>query len=402
VKGGAVWLRFYMSTPFFRSMSGRKRKPKIAIRVYRRAEPGFVFGQDYAEYFDGAAPRAKDCIFEGALPAINNRKFEFTDIDVEPGQVWTYWVSTDGMDAPVGPAAVKVRDPEVWWTAGELRRRLAALAKAHPKQVTIRTCGRTVRGRPLQGAVVGTGKRTVALVGAIHAGESGPELVVPALERLAAEDAELLHGARVAALPSVNPDERERLATGVPWYIRRNANGVDLNRNFDADWGHLDTGYGLLTDDPDSQTYRGRAPASEPETRAVAAFVRQTKPRAIFSYHHLASIAGCSMLAPKSAAGDKAFDGAARRLVTAYTQGFLGDRRRRAKPSYWCTPGSFPQWAYDQGRIPCFDVEGSRKRPAEKAAATDGTTPEMLREYQERHYRGIRAVLEALAGRRRG
>jgi len=397
VEDDGVRLRCYMSTPFFQKQSGLKRRKPVKVRVFRRAAAGFVFGEDYAEYFDGAMPRAEDRIFEGVLPAINERKFEFVDPDVRPGQVLMYWVSTDRGDVPIGPAAVRVRDREVWWPFEKIVSRMEALAGAHPETVAIRTFGRTVRRRPLRGVLAGRGRRTLALVGALHAGESGPELMLPALERLVCEDAQLLRRVRVAALPVVNADERERLATGVPWYIRRNANGVDLNRNFDADWGQLSTAYGLLTDDPDSETYCGPAASSEPETRAVVAFVRKTAPRAIFSYHWLASIAGCGLLAPKSAAEDRAFDRVSGKLVGAYRRGFCGERGQRSHPNYWCTPGSFPEWAYRNGRIPCFDVEGSRKAPAEQAAATDGTTPEMIREYGQRHYRAIRAVLEVLA-----
>jgi hypothetical protein len=395
VEDGAVRLRFYLATPLF--LLPPKEREGIVIRIFRRAEPDFVFGEDYDEYFDGAAPQAADRIFEGALEAINNRKFEFVDKKVEAGQTYIYWISSNRGDAPTGPVAVKVRHPEVWWTEATLRVRLEALAKKHPKLVTLKDYGRTVGGRAIPGVVVGRGAKAVGLVGTVHAGESGPELIVPVLERLLAEDVELLDKVRIAALPSVNLDERERLARGVPWYIRTNANGVDLNRNFDAGWEYEDRMYGLLTTDPDSLTYRGRSSASEPETKAVVAFIRSVKPDVVFSYHWLGSIAGCGLLAPKSASGDQAFRQAVQPLATAFTQGFLKDRRRAGRVGYVCTPGSFSEWAYKKHGIPCFDVEGSRKRPIEEAGATDQATPEMLREYQERHYRGIRAVVQELA-----
>jgi hypothetical protein len=394
---GTVRLRSYLSTPLFIEHSKEKRR--IVVCIYRRAAPSFEFGGDYAEYFDGATPGAGDRIFQDLLPLINDRKVEFVDRDVKVGQTYAYWISTNGKDAPVGPAPVKVRDPRVWWTADELDRRLAALAAAHPERVTLKTYGRTVRGRLIRGTVAGDGKRTVALVGVIHAGESGPELIIPAIERLLAADADLLGEVRIAALPCVNRDERERLARGVPWYIRKNANGVDLNRNFDANWKEVNRMYGLLTDDPDSETYRGPSAASEPETKATVAFLRAVKPDAVFSYHWLASIAGCDFLAPKAAAKDATFAGAARPVVTAYTQGFLTDRRRRAGPGFVCTSGSLPQWVYEKMGSPCFDVEGTRKRRAEHAAATDRTTWKMLAEYQERHDRGLRSVLHGIASR---
>jgi hypothetical protein len=391
---GVVRLRFYLSTPLFVEISNKPQD--VVIRVYRRTAPEFVFGEDYAEYFDGAAPRAEDRIFEGTLAAINRRKFEFEDHAVEVGQTYMYWVSTDRGDWPVGPVAVKVRNPEVWWTAARLDARLDGLAKEHPRRVAITAYGRTVCGRALRGLVAGRGAKTLALVGAVHAGESGPELIVPAIERLLREDAGLLEKVRVAALPSVNLDVRERLANGVPWYIRKNANDVDLNRNFDVNWEQTDAMYGLLSGDPDARTYHGAAPTSEPETRAVVDFVQAVKPAAIFSYHWLGSISGDGCMAATSAKTDETFCSSATRLLSTYSQAFLQDPASQKTPFYGCTPGSFPEWAYSKG-IPCFDVEGDRKRTIEQAGAHDLVTVEMLREYQDRHYRAIRAVLELLA-----
>ena len=47
---------------------------------------------------------------------------------------------------------------------------------------------------------------------------------------------------------------------------RQNGDGVDPNRNFPVNWGLDDEG---SSPDPASETYRGPAPASEPETQAM-------------------------------------------------------------------------------------------------------------------------------------
>ncbi|MFO7900246.1 MAG: hypothetical protein R6V58_14445 [Planctomycetota bacterium] len=120
VEEGAVRLRFYMSTPLFHS----KRKKNIVVRIYRRPEPGFVFGQDYAEYFDGARPRAADKVFEGTLPAINDRKFEFVDQDVEPGGVYGYWGSSapaSGSPGPNGRTGTAGSRASTWRAAASAR-----------------------------------------------------------------------------------------------------------------------------------------------------------------------------------------------------------------------------------------------------------------------------------------
>ena len=48
--------------------------------------------------------------------------------------------------------------------------------------------------------------------------------------------------------------------------------GVDLNRNFAYRWGWDNEG---SSPDPSSQTYRGPAPNSEPETRALDRLFRR-------------------------------------------------------------------------------------------------------------------------------
>ena len=82
------------------------------------------------------------------------------------------------------------------------------------------------------------------------------------------------------------------MATGTPQYLRCNPNGVDLNRNFDANWDTVDLMYGLNTTIHGSITYRGPFPESEDETKAVVNFLHKVRPRAVFCGHCLSSICG--------------------------------------------------------------------------------------------------------------
>ncbi|MEZ4888856.1 MAG: M14 family zinc carboxypeptidase [Chitinophagales bacterium] len=99
-------------------------------------------------------------------------------------------------------------------------------------------------------------------------------------------------------IPCINPDgyqynELIRPNGGGMW--RRNTNdndgngtfnpqvdGVDLNRNYDWEWGRDDFG---SSSDPTSDTYRGNAPASEPETQAVQYFCEQHDFKIALNYH---------------------------------------------------------------------------------------------------------------------
>ncbi len=81
----------------------------------------------------------------------------------------------------------------------------------------------------------------------------------------------------VHSLLVANPDGRKRAETGLSW--RKNTNndhcsnttdrGTDLNRNFTFEWGCC----GGSSSNPCSMTYRGPAPASEPEDAAVVAYL---------------------------------------------------------------------------------------------------------------------------------
>lgn len=63
--------------------------------------------------------------------------------------------------------------------------------------------------------------------------------------------------------------------------------GVDLNRNFTYKWGYDDEG---SSPNPTSETYRGAAPGSEPETRALDAFEKRVGFTYAINYHSAAEL----------------------------------------------------------------------------------------------------------------
>jgi murein peptide amidase A len=132
--------------------------------------------------------------------------------------------------------------------------------------------GRSVEDRPITAAQIGdpTGARVMLVVGVIHGDERAGLRIVRALKREAIEHPESLAGTQLWVIDSVNPD-------GQRAHTRKNARGVDLNRNFPYRW-HDDVPHS-------SGYYPGPRPASEPETRAVLAFARQIQPGLSIWYH---------------------------------------------------------------------------------------------------------------------
>ena len=64
---GKVRLACFKSTPLFEAT--RKEKPdSVRLRIWRAELPGFRFGKDYDEFFDGLSWQDARIIFEGTLP----------------------------------------------------------------------------------------------------------------------------------------------------------------------------------------------------------------------------------------------------------------------------------------------------------------------------------------------
>jgi protein MpaA len=123
--------------------------------------------------------------------------------------------------------------------------------------------GTSVRGRPIVAWHLGeTGKRKVVLIAGMHGNEPAPTAILRTLR-----DGRSVHGIDLWVVPAYNPDG---LARGT----RRNARGVDLNRNYPYDWAPLTGSY-----------YSGPRASSEPETRAMMRFLGKVRPDRILSFH---------------------------------------------------------------------------------------------------------------------
>jgi protein MpaA len=132
--------------------------------------------------------------------------------------------------------------------------------------------GRSVQKRPITAVQIGdpAGSRVALVVGVIHGDERGGLRIVRAIKREASRHADALTGTQLWAITTVNPD-------GLRSHTRKNAHGVDLNRNYPYRWHDgvpHSSGY-----------YPGPRPASEPETRAMMAFIRRIGPDLSIWYH---------------------------------------------------------------------------------------------------------------------
>jgi protein MpaA len=139
-----------------------------------------------------------------------------------------------------------------------------AVAAARPAVVETRVLGRSVKGRPIVAYRVGdpaSANRAVVL-STLHGDEPATRRILTSLR-----DGRPISGIDLWLVPVANPD-------GLVRRTRKNARGVDLNRNYPYRWADLDGRY-----------ESGARAGSEPETRALMRFFADVRPRRVVSFH---------------------------------------------------------------------------------------------------------------------
>ncbi|MCU0298136.1 MAG: DUF2817 domain-containing protein [Candidatus Nanopelagicales bacterium] len=137
-----------------------------------------------------------------------------------------------------------------------------------PKRLVL---GESRKGTPIVAKRQGEpdAKRVLLVLGQMHGDEPYGRYVVDQVRRL-----DPRKDTAIWTIRTMNPD-------GAALRTRRNANRVDLNRNFPDDWQR---------GTPGSLYYSGPRPASEPETKALMVGAKLIEPDAIVSYHQRANV----------------------------------------------------------------------------------------------------------------
>lgn len=128
--------------------------------------------------------------------------------------------------------------------------------------------GRSVDMRPIEVVRFGSGPNARLIVAGMHPskGQPGMALAERLIEHLQQNPQIIPEGASLYILRSLNPDG-EALASAPE--SRLNAQGVDLDRNFEANWKET-WATGAC---PSPAGTAGEAPGSEPETKALVDFI---------------------------------------------------------------------------------------------------------------------------------
>ncbi|MBM3316324.1 MAG: hypothetical protein FJY75_00585 [Candidatus Eisenbacteria bacterium] len=191
----------------------------------------------------------------------------------------------------------------------------------------------------------------------------------------------LVDNREIFFVPVLNPDgylynEQTYPNGGGMWRKNRRAPvggcyGVDLNRNFPYQWGG-----GGSSSDPCNDTYRGTAPASEPETQALINF---TAGRQFVTYDTYHSVAGM-VLIPWSYTTAHTPDDALFRQMAGTMAGMAGYAYGQPPELLYICSGTSTDWLYGEQMLKpkifafCTEVDGSGFWP------TDAEVPGLVAE----------------------
>jgi predicted deacylase len=211
---------------------------------------------------------------------------------------------------------------------------------------TVFTIGHTVQGRAIMAYRFGSGASAILYLGLTHGNEmSSYTLLSQWIDELEANARNIPADKTIIVIPALN---RDGLASG----SRRNANNVDLNRNFPTgDWkpdvtmpgGQMVQGGG------------GSAPLSEPESSAIASYTQQLAPRLVLTYH---SVAG---LVTPNEAGISSVYATTYSSISGY---YVSPKASAGEVFDYDTTGAYEDWLYEKPAIAAILVElGSNSSP---------------------------------------
>lgn len=202
----------------------------------------------------------------------------------------------------------------LYYTYDQLQEDVQAVAAQYPGLVRVSVESESVEAKDILAVTVGSGEKNILITGAIHGSEwiTAPVLLetirtyaqgyYQGLKVKGQSIRYILDNYSLTFMPMVNPDGVTLALEGADAFPHRraellamnprgldfslwkaNIQGVDINRNFDVHWGEPVTE--TVAPEPWYAFYGGPSPESEPETQAVADWVRANNPELFLDYH---------------------------------------------------------------------------------------------------------------------
>jgi g-D-glutamyl-meso-diaminopimelate peptidase len=183
------------------------------------------------------------------------------------------------------------------------------------QSLTVTSYGKSLASQKLYLLKLGSGSKKIAVVGGVHGREGITSLLILKLvedylnhqnKEIAGYDlATILNQVTFYFIPLANPDGVEIAANGLAnidlknnqfykkanrgstdfkrW--KANGRGVDLNKQFRADWEQLE-----VKSEPHFAHYKGPSPESEPESKALADLTRREEFSSVVAFHNSGQI----------------------------------------------------------------------------------------------------------------
>lgn len=207
------------------------------------------------------------------------------------------------------------------------------------KCAVISAIGYSVEGRPILAYSFGSGSSKVVYVGAMHGTEQSSKYLLDSwIGELEAHPERIPAHRTIVVIPNSNPD-------GVVRSRRTNMHNVDLNRNFPAnDW----TAGVYMPGQVFEPQGGGTEPLSEPESKALANYVKGISPRLVLTYHSSAAVV----------IGNDAGDASSLAAVYAAKSRYSVANDSQADDIFsYTTTGEFEDWLHDKLGIPTLLIE---------------------------------------------
>jgi g-D-glutamyl-meso-diaminopimelate peptidase len=199
-----------------------------------------------------------------------------------------------------------------------MTKNIEELAARYPNLISYKSIGTTTYGREIWAVKLGSGKSNVFINGSHHAREwlttnltmymvdQYVQAFVNNTKISGFSVREILQKESIWFVPMVNPDGvtlQQRGANAFPESARAdlikmngksadftkwkaNAEGVDPNRQYDADWEHITD----VSPTPKWMNYKGSAPVQTNENKSMVAFTTEINPEIALSYHSAGQI----------------------------------------------------------------------------------------------------------------
>ena len=220
--------------------------------------------------------------------------------------------------------------------------------KSECESIPFEIFGESVQGRPLLSIEFsGSDPKSLTLVQCgIHGDElPGVPMCLKLISEIRSGKRKLRPATRLIIQPLLNPDGM----LGMKNPQRNNANGVDLNRNFPTkDFKEKSMSSWKTKDHSDPRKYPGKIGGSEPEVKALVAFIEKVKPQKIISIHTPLGFLDLDAKGPT-----KDLNRRAKYLAVSMSKN-AGNYRFKSFGFY---PGSLGNYAGQERAVPVYTIE---------------------------------------------